>query len=338
MKTSDEPERRTDPVLLLILLCVFGAITVAVLALLDSYGTFHRWRYPPAPPLEVEAVVPKHSPLKLLPLVARVGSNGWLTILHAPPTPAKPMPVIDGQPLPSPTASGADLDPVVAGAIKAFFRTRPQSRDDRLVTKNMDYRYTQLRLVLVDGCFRANGPRGPLAVFPPRTRLFVDGRYLSVGVPGSPDMKARVGEELFWEGDALQIIERNSLERIHSICGPGAVLQVVPSSASVFAARQDAGAAMAFQRSSKGVSWDEAVRAVQSCDRRLEASIRRENARAPGVLVSNTCGSPLVSPAKPGNCPPGTRFERSNCYDEKGLVAPVAAPPVPAQPPPASSR
>ena len=325
--------------LILILLTLFAAIAISVVALLDSHGMFHRWRYPPAPPLEVEAIVPDRAPLQRVPNGATVSTAGRLTILRVPPTPAEPKPIADGQPLPPAKASGSDLDPTVASGIRAFFRTRPQQpRDGRLITMTMEYQYSQLRLVLVDGCFRADGRQGPLVVFPPGARLFVDGGYLSVGVPGPAGMKARVGEELFWEAYALQISQPKSLERVHSICGPGAVVQVVPSSASAFAARQDAWAAMQFQRASKGVSWVEAVGAVQRCDRRMEASVRRDNAQAPEILVSNLCGSPLVNPPDPGNCPPGTRFERGNCYDDKGLIAPVAAPPTPVQPPPAPTR
>lgn len=329
--------KRRDPALLVALLALFVAIAVAVFALLDSYGTFHRWRYPPAPPLEVEAIVQDRAPVLLVPQGAALSPSGRLTILRAPPTPAEARPIVDEKSVPSATAAGPDLDQAIAGGIKAFFRTRPQPRDDRLITKTLEYKYTQLRLVLVDGCFRADGPNGPLVVFPPGARLFVDGGYLSVGVPEAPDMKARVGEELFWEAYAAQISETQSLQLVHSICGPGAVLQVVPSSASVFAARQDAGAAMAFQRNSKGVSWAEAVRAVQECDRRMEVSVRRDNPRAPEILVSNMCGSSLVNLPNPGNCPPGTRFARGNCLDDKGLVAPVAAPPAPVEPPPAPS-
>jgi hypothetical protein len=318
------------PALLLALSALFVALTLGLFSMLDGYGTFHRWRYPPAPPLEVEAIVPDRAPVQRIPQGAAINPFGKLTILRVPPTPAQPEPIVDGEPVPSATSAGPDLDPAVAGGIKAFFRTRPQPRDERLITTTAEYKYTQLRLVLVEGCFRANGPNGPLIVFPPGARLFIHGNYLSVGVPGPPGAKARVGEELFWEADAAQISAPRSLELVQSICGPGAVLQVLPSSASAFAARQDAGAAMDFQRSSKGVSWGEALGAVQECDRRMEAAIRRDNRRAPEVLVSNMCGSSLVNPPNPGNCPPGTRFERGNCLDDKGLIAPIAAEPPPA--------
>jgi hypothetical protein len=228
--------------------------------------------------------------------------------------------------VPSATAAGPDLDPAIAG-IKGFFRTRPQPADERLITTTAEYKYSQLRLVLVEGCFRADGANGSLVVFPAGARLFMDGGYLNVGVPGPPGMKARVGEELFWEAYAVPIREPNSLELVHSICGPGAVLQVVPSSASVFAARQDSAAAMEFQRRSVGVSWADAVRAVQKCDRRMEAALRRDNSQSAEILVSNMCGSPLVNPPDPGSCPPGTRFQRGNCLDAKGSVAPLPTPP-----------
>lgn len=337
MKRSLRNKWRLDPALILVVLSLFGAAAIGVVALLDSYGVFHRWRYPPPPPLEVEAIIPDGAPLKRLPHGATMNRNGTLTILHVPPTPANPRPIINGQPLPSATASGPEMDPAIAGGIKAFFRTRPQPRNDGLITMTMEYKFTQLRLVLVEGCFRGNGPGGPLVVFPPGARLFAEAGYLSVGVPGPPDMKARVGEELFWEAYAAPISDPKSLELVHASCGTGAVLQVVPSSASVSAARQDAAAAMEFQRASKGVSWAEALRAVQECDRRMEASIRRDNPQAPEILVTNMCGSSLVNPPNPGNCPQGTRFERGNCLDEKGLVAPAAPPPTPLMPPPAPS-
>jgi hypothetical protein len=319
------------------LLALFLAFAMIVFSVLDGYGTFHRWRHPPTPSLEVEGIVPSGAPVHHLPQGAALGSGGKLTILRVPPTPAEPKPIVYGEPVPSAAAAGLDLDPAVAGGIRAFFRTRPQPRDDRLITTTAEYKYTQLRLVLVEGCFRADGPNGPLVVFPPGARLFLDGDFLSVGVPGPPDAKARVGEELFWEAYAVKIRDPRSLELVHSICGPGAVLQVLPSSASAFAARQDAGAAMDFQRASRGVTWGEAVRNVQECDRRMEAAIRRDNPRASEILVSNICGGAAVNPPNPGNCPPGTRFERGNCLDRKKLVAPVAAEP-PAAPPAEDGR
>jgi hypothetical protein len=324
--------------LLLTLAALFAALAMAILAIFDGQGAFDRWRNPPAPLLEVEAIVPNGAPVQRVPQGAVLNPEGTLTVLRVPPTPAEPRLIVHGEMLPSATAPGPDLDPAIAGGIKAFFRTRPQPRDDRLITTTAEYKYTQLWLVLVDGCFRANRPKGPLVVFPPGARLFMDGGYLSAGVPGPPDMKARVGEELFWEAYAVRIRDPRSLERVHSICGPGAVLQAVPSSASVFAARQDSAAAMNFQRESVGVSWAEALRAVQECDRRMEASLRRDNARAPEIHVSNMCGSSLVNPPDPGNCPAGTRFERGNCLDYKGTAAPAAAPHTPPGPPPAPSR
>ena len=231
-------------------LCV--AFAIAVFSILDSYGTFHRWRYPPAPPLEVEAIRLDRAPVQRVPQDAALNPDGKLTILRVTPTPAEPSPIVHGQPVPSATAAGPDLDPAVAGGVKAFFRTRPQPRDDRLITTTLEYKYTQLRLVLVEGCFRANGSNGPLIVFPPGARLFVDHGYLSVGVPGPPDTKARVGEELYWKAYAVQISEPKSLYLVHSICGPGRVLQVVPSSAAAFAARRDAASAMDFQRPARG--------------------------------------------------------------------------------------
>lgn len=338
MRSSAHNRKLVDPALLFTLVALFLAIAFAVVALLDSHGLFHRWRYPPPPPLQVEAVVPDRAPVQRVPRDASVGQHGLLTILRVPPSSAEPKPIVEGALAVSTTPSGPDMEPAVAGGIKAFFRTRPQPRDDRLIVTTLEYKYTQLRLVLVEGCFRADGPKGPLLVFPPGVRLFVEGGYLSVGAPGTPDLKARVGEELFWEAYAAQISEPKSLELVHSICGPGAVLQVMPSSASVFAARQDSAAAMDFQRASKGVSWAEAVRAVEECDRRMEAGIRRDNPNAPEILVSNMCGSSLVNPPNPGNCPPGTRFKRGNCFGRNGLVAPVMAPPTAVEPPPAPAR
>jgi hypothetical protein len=318
------------------MLALFVAILIAVIALLDSHGTFHRWRYPPAPPLEVEAIMPERAPVQRLPRGAAVNASGLLTIVRVPSTQVEPKPIVHGTPVPASTAAGPDFDPTVAGGIRAFFRTRLQPQNNRLVTTTLEYKYTQLRLVLIDGCFRAQGPNGPVAVFPPGARLFMDNGYLSVGVPGSPGMRARVGEELFWEAYAVQIIDPNSLELVQSICGSGTVMQVVPSSASAYAARQDAAAAMEFQRGSKGVSWAAAVRAVKECDRRMEAAMRRDNPNAPEILVGNMCGSSLVNPPDPGSCPPGTRFKRGNCFDDQGLDAAVAAPPAaPSEPPPA---
>ncbi len=335
MGRSVHSRKRVDPALLFTLLALFLAIAIAVVALLDSHGMFHRWRYPPPPPLEVEAIVPDRAPVQRLPQDAFLSPSGLLTILRVSPSPAVPKLVVEGRPAVSTTAPGPDLDPAVAGGIKAFFRTRPQPQNDELITTTLEYKFTQLRLVLVEGCFRRDGPNGPLVVFPPGVRLFVEGGYLTVGVPGVPDAKARVGEELFWEAYAVQISDPKSLELVHPICGPGAVLLVVPSSASVFAARHDSGAAMDFQRASKGVSWAQAVQAVQECDRRMEAALRRDNPKAPDILVSNMCGSSFVNPPDPGNCPPGTRFKRGNCVDRNGLVAPVAAPTTPPMPPPA---
>jgi hypothetical protein len=103
------------------------------------------------------------------------------------------------------------------------------------------------------------------------------------------------------------------------------VLQVALSSASVVASEQDSAAAMSFQRGSKGVSWVEALRTVQECDRKMEARIRRGNRRAPEILVSNLCGNSLVNPRNPGTCPPGAEFERGNCLESERPVAPKKA-------------
>lgn len=66
---------------------LFMAIAIAVVALLDSHGTFHDWRYPPSPPLEVEAIVPDREPVQRVPRGASVSPSGLLTILRVPPTP-----------------------------------------------------------------------------------------------------------------------------------------------------------------------------------------------------------------------------------------------------------
>ncbi|GAA4013294.1 hypothetical protein GCM10022280_09380 [Sphingomonas swuensis] len=279
--------------------------------------------------------MPGRGLIQRLPYGAILDANGRLTILRVPPTTAKPSPNIEGKRLLAATPPGRSLDPSIAGGIKAFFRTRPQPQNDGLRITTMEYKYTQLRLVLIEGCFRADTGDGPLVVFPPDTRLFIQGGFLSVGVPGRPDMQARVGEELFWEAYAAQISEPKSLGLIHSICGQGAVLQVVPSSASTAAARQDAAAAIAFQRGSKGVSWEEALQAVQECDRQFEASFRRTNLNAPEIQVNNVCGHPLLNPPDQGNCPPGTKFRRGNCYDDEVLIASPRTPASPPVPPPA---
>lgn len=158
MRRSIHNPKRPDPALLLTLVALFAALAMAAFAILDGPGTIDRWRNPPAPPLEVEAIVPDRAPVQRVPQGAALNPDGTLTILRVPPTPAEPRPIVHGQPVPSATAAGPDFDPAIAGGIKAFFRTRLRPRDDRLITTTAEYKYTQLRLVLVEGCFRANGP------------------------------------------------------------------------------------------------------------------------------------------------------------------------------------
>jgi hypothetical protein len=200
-----------------VLTALFVGFAFAVFSMLNTHDTSRSWSQPPILPLQVEAIVPSRADVQRVPQGAALSPNGLLTILRVPPTPAQPAPIVEGRQLPAAVPAGTDVDPAIAGGLRGFFRTRPQPSDERLITTTLEYRYTQLRLVLVEGCFRADGPSGPLVVFPPGARLFLDGPYLSVGVPGGPGTKARVGEELYWEAYAAQITEQGSLKRfIHS--------------------------------------------------------------------------------------------------------------------------
>jgi hypothetical protein len=210
------------------------------------------------------------------------------------------------------------------GGLRALFRLvpPPQEELDQLRVTNLDRRYGSGRLIIVDGCFRLDGPRGPIAILQPGTILGLRDGYLMAGPPGlPPELSARVGEHVFWEGDTIRNFEAGSLQRVRQYCGPGEVQSVRPESATVQQARNDGFAASNFA-DRYGVPWPEALRRVRRCRERLQQTLPG-GADAP-PMVDNVCGSTPPSPVMdPNSCPPGTSLTGGICRTAEGHIRPV---------------
>lgn len=314
--------KRLAPVLAVGLL--LAAAMLGALALLPR-----GWLEPaPRPPqlVTVQAfVTPAGLRAAATPRGARIEPDGTLTILAAPGSKGRAEPW-SAQPWqwsvgPQPVTR---IPPTVLAGIRALFRQvpqRPPSRPDRLIVTTLERNVSTGRLTLVRGCFRLNGPGGPLAVFPPDARLgLVDG-YLMVGPPGlPPGLSARVGEHLFWEGRAAANFDEPSRRRIAAACGPGPARTVVPASATVQQALGDGFAASDFSRR-YGIAWDEALDRVRQCRERAEQGL-------PGLrgapLVDNPCGSAPPPPVMDqADCPPGTKLGAGLCRTPDGHVRPI---------------
>jgi hypothetical protein len=207
--------------------------------------------------------------------------------------------------------------------IRALFRhvPHPAPETDEPMMMTLERNVSSGRLILVRGCFRMNSPDGPLAVFPPGAQLGLVGPYLMVGPPGfPPEMSARVGEHLFWEGKAMTRFTEASRRRMAAACGSGPAQTVIPASATVQQARSDGFAASNFAKRYGG-SWDDALRRVTRCRERLENSLPPVPDRGP--LADNPCGSTPPSPVgNPADCPAGTSLSGGLCRTAEGYVRP----------------
>jgi hypothetical protein len=186
-----------------------------------------------------------------------------------------------------------------------LFRLVPPPPDERndLVVVDAMARYGQGRLVLVDGCFRMNGPRGPLLVFPPATRLGLRDGYLLVGPPGLPPLvSARVGEQLFWEGHTITNWDQGTRRRVRAVCGPGRIESVNPWSATAREA-EVAGFAASSAAGNNDITWEGALRDVERC---MAAIRRREPDALRRVHEIGRCqaGPASLAPRQPPPLPP----------------------------------
>jgi hypothetical protein len=305
-----------------------GLLVIAALAMV--LGLLPRqWTEPKARPpqtIVVEALVTRTgSRATAAPRGARIENDGSLTIPSAPGSPGRALPWSS-----PPSQWGVQpqrfdpLPPAMASGIRALFREVPQpaAERDQPMMMTLERTVASGLLLLVRGCFRMNSADGPLAVFPPGTRLgLVDG-YLMVGPPGfPPELSARVGEHVFWEGKAMTRFDEASRRRIAAACGAGPAQTVLPASATVQQARNDGLAASNFTRR-YGSSWTDALRRVRQCRERLEQSLPPAPDRGP--LTDNPCGSTPPSPVSdPANCPAGTKLSGGICRTPEGHVRPL---------------
>lgn len=303
-------------------------VIAAVLAALTTLP--RRWfEPPPRPPrlFTVQAIVtPAGSRAKAAPRGAQIEPDGTLTVLSAPGSQGRALPWTS-----QPSRWGVRPRPVTAvpaamlAGIRALFRLVPPPpvKRDELVVTTLERTVSTGRLILARGCFRLDNANGPLAVFPPGTRLgLVDG-YLMVGPPGlPPELSARVGEHLFWEGPAITGFDEASRRRMAAACGPGPAQTVFPASATVQQARNE-GLAASELADRYGVPWDEALESVRRCRARGEQSF-------PGLrgapLVDIPCGSTPPRPvASQADCPPGTKLSGGLCRTPEGHIRPIPA-------------
>jgi hypothetical protein len=278
------------------------------------------------PPFKIEALVNKaEARATAVPLGARIGADGKLTILSAPGSDGKALPWSS-----QPSQWGVQpqpLQPVPAkmlAGLRALFRLVPRPADelDRMMVTTLERRVGSGRLVLVDGCFRLDGRTGPIAILPPGTILGLSKGYLMAGPPGlPPELSARIGEHVFWEGDTIRNFDAASLARVKQHCGSGDVQLVRPQSATVQQARNDGHAASNFA-DRYGVPWRDALQRVRRCRERLEESLPEPRNGAP--MVDNMCGSTPPSPVlDPDYCPPGSTLSGGLCRTTEGHIRPV---------------
>jgi hypothetical protein len=302
-----------------------GLVAAAVVPMLIA-AVPGSWRPPvergsEAPP-RAEVLVPNKSPLAGLPKGAHREPDGYLTILAAARTPAQPQP----HPSLAPAAGGSP-QPVIprklAGGIRLFARLRPEAARPGLVTSDLMPPPQQVsKVVLRDGCFRLAEPGEPHAVFTLGTRLFVDAQgYLAFTAfaPGSP-MRARVGEEVWWEGERRELRDRQALAQIRARCGPGRT-QIVGLAQSVSVGQILADGMAATRVSAMyGLPWAQALARVRACRDRLSRGPDRVNV----TMITTPCGtSPPPPVASPETCPPGTALSGGLCRTPEGYVRPI---------------
>ncbi len=261
------------------MLGVLAVLAAAVLGLLAWRDALHLTNPKPRPvkPWRTDArVTPPDAKATLAPKGGRIEPSGRLTILSAPGSTGKPVPLVPGTVHWGHLAQPFERVPnAMLAGVRGLFRLVPRPPDERLLVGGVEY--GRGRLVLVDGCFRMNGPGGPLLVFPPGTRFGLRDGYLVVGPPGLPPLvSARVGEQIFWEGDTITNWDEGTRRRVGRICGPGRIESVNPWSVTVREAKV-AGFSASSAAGNNGITWEGALRDVERC----MADIRR---REPDAL------------------------------------------------------
>jgi len=260
-------KRRVDAALGLGIFVLVLAALFGVLAVFDR-GRIGPEEPPPMPYPVRAAVTPADARATAAPAGATIGPRGRLTIAEVAPTPGTLEPLAAGEEgLDTPPRPSSALPMAMLAGIRGFYRLGPLPPEElnRPIVTTLEYVFNEGRLVLVDGCFRFEGPEGPLAVFGPETRLgLVDG-YLVVGPSGFPARySARVGEVIGWEGKQVRGIDAAAKDRIRHRCGPGEVVTVVPWSLSVQRAEADSRTATEIAGKMK-ISFAEALALLRRC-------------------------------------------------------------------------
>jgi hypothetical protein len=294
--------RRIDTPLGLGIFAVVLASLFGVLAVVDR-GRLGPEAPPPMPYTLNAAVTPVEARASAAPRSATIGRSGRLTILEAPATQGTLAPRRAGERGADERAREAARVPMeMLAGIHGFYRLDPLSPEEqqRLTSITSEYVLNRAPLVLVEGCFRFGGREGPLAVFPPDTRLgLVDG-YLVVGPPGLPARhSARVGEVIAWEGKQIRAIAPAAKQKLRERCGAGEVISVVPWSASVQQAETDSWVASEIAGKLK-LSFGQAVALLQRCGDRARQAVRGGPVATP---LEEACGVASPQPVAPPPLP-----------------------------------
>lgn len=207
----------------------------------------------------------------------------------------------------------AEINRPIPPAISRFVRIFP--RDDRHVgaLHSID---SQVKVVLRDGCFRAEGGAhdGAFVLFPIGAQLFIDEEgYLAFGPSAGPGY-GRVGETVVTPGSIGEITAPALVEPIHKACGPGKVIKI-HGYASAAADRADQAVASNHQafrhfRENYGLSPEQARRVLEACKRRSGS----------GVCMMTP---PPPPPTGGPRCPPGTKVFHGICRTPEGFARPI---------------
>lgn len=294
--------RRIDTPLGLGIAAVVLAALFGLLAVVDR-GRLGPEAPPPRPYTVNAAVTPVEARASAAPLSAAIGRSGGLTILEAPATQGTLAPRQAGERGADERARKAAPVPMeMLTGIRGFYRLGPLPPEEqqRLTTITLEYVLNRAPLLLVDGCFRFGGREGPLAVFPPDTRLGLIDGYLVVGPPGLPARySARVGEVIAWEGKQIRAIAATVKDKVRERCGAGEVISVIPWSASVQQAETDSWVASEIAGKLK-LSFGQAVALLKRCGDRARLAVRGGPVATP---LGEACGEASPQPVAPPPLP-----------------------------------
>ena len=218
-------------------------------------------------------------------------------------------------PLVNPPMPAAQDDAVPAD-VAPHIRIFP--RDDR-PTGAVHAINSEVRVTLVDGCFRAPDRDNALVLFPYGARLFVDSQnYLAFGAGESPQY-ARVGEKLVFGGSVAEIETPALIDPIHDACGPGRVIKIEGMASANARAVQDRADternAITRLQSMYGLDRATAERAV--------FWLQKERAKITDPAVpSLPVESPPPPVMDPAQCEPGTKLSFGLCRTPEGFVRP----------------